>query len=136
MICVRDIIAISGLAVRVYTAYKDGPGDCRHISEDVATLQVVIDKLARHLKSTTISSDDRLDGQKVLNDCQSVLQDLSSLMEKYKRLASINKRLVLRGVRVGKEDIIALHARLILNTGLLDGFFRRFVISTYPSYKY
>ena len=137
MSCVRDIIAISGLAVRVYRAYKDGPADCRHISEDVAALQILVDKVARHLKSTTISSDDRLDGQKVLQCCQSVLQDLSSLIEKYNRLAPINKRLILRGVKLGKEDIIALQARLILNTGLLDGFVRRFVIATtHSSYKY
>ena len=125
MTCVRNIIATSGLAVRVYTAYKDAPDGYRHISEDVATLQTLIGKAAQHFKGTTISSDDRHDGQKTLKDCQSVLQDLYSFIEKYKRLASINKSLVLDRVKLGKEDITTLQVRLISNTGLLNGFVRR-----------
>ena len=128
MSCVRNIIAISGQAARVYIDYKNAPDDCRHILEEVAALQTLINKVARHLKSTTMSSDDRLDGQKILKGCQSVLQDLSSLIEKYNRLVSINKRLVLRGVKLGKEDITALQTRLISETVLLNGFIRRFVI--------
>ena len=128
MTCAGDIIATSGLAVRVYTAYKDAPDGYRHISEDVAALQVLIDKAALHLKSTTISNNDCHDGQRVLKDCQSVLQDLYSLIEKCRRLASMNKRLVLKGVRLGKEDITALQGRLISITGLLNGFVRRCVV--------
>ena len=128
MNCVRDIIATSGLAVRVYAAYKDAPDDCSHISEDVAALQVLIDQVAQYFKNTTLSSDDCYDGQRVLKDCQSVLQDLYSLMEKYRRLASMNKRLVLRRVKLGKEDITTLQVRLISNTGLLNGFVRRCVV--------
>ena len=125
MTCVRDIIATSGLAVRVYTAYKDAPDGYRHISEDVATLQTLIGKAAHYFKGTTISSGDCLDGQKTLKDCQSVLQDLYSFIEKYKRQASINKSLVLDRVKLGKEDITTLQVRLISNTGLLNGFVRR-----------
>ena len=87
MTCVLDIIAISGLAIRVYTAYKDVP-DHRHISEDIAALQVLINKAGSHFKSTTISNDDQHYGQKTLRGCQSVLEDLNSFIEKYKRLAS------------------------------------------------
>ena len=128
MSCVRDIIAISGQAVRAHIAYKDAPDGYRHISEHIAALQVLIDKVAQLLKGTTISSDDRLDGQKILKGCQSVLQDLSSLIEKYNRLVLINRRLVLKGVKLGKEDITALQIRLISQTGLLNGFIRRFVV--------
>ena len=128
MACARDIFATSDLAVRVYTAYKDAPNDYRRISKDVAALQILIDKVAQHFKSTTIpNSDDRHYGQKVLKGCQGVLQDLHSYIEKYKRLASMNKRLVLNRVKLGK-DITALRVQLISNTILLNGFVRRFVI--------
>ena len=127
MACVRDIIATSGLAVRVYTAYKDAPNDYRHISGDAAALQILIDKVAQHFKNTTITSDDRKHGQKVLKGCQGVLQDLYSYIEKYQRLVSMNKRLVLNRVKLGK-DITALQVELISNTILLNGFVRRCVV--------
>ena len=137
---VGDFIAISGLAVRVYIAYKDAPGRYRHISEEVAALQILIDKAAQHFKSTTLSSDDHHNSQKVLEGCQGVLQDLYSLIEKHKRLASTIKGLGLTGVRLGKGDnITTLHAQLISNTGLLNGFVQRFVDSAIPlhqPYKY
>ena len=130
MIYVHDIIAISGLAVRVYTSYKDSDApDHRHISEDIAALRVLIDKVASHSKSTSISNDYHHCGQKTLKACQSVLEDLNSFIEKYKRLASIDKRLVFNVVKLGKHDITVLHSQLISNTGLLNGFVRRCVIN-------
>ena len=128
MICVHDIIAIAGLAIRVSIAYKHGPDNYRHISEEVAALKLLTDKVAPLFKSTTISQENYDYGEKVFKDCQSVLEDLSSLVEKYKRLASINRRLIFEGVRLGKDDISSLQVRLISNTVLLTGFVRRCVI--------
>ena len=122
-----DIIAISGLAIKVHIAYQDAPGDYRHIAKEVLALQVLIEKTAQYFKSTTISSDNLHDGQKALRDCQYVLENLHSLFEKYKKRASTNKTLVLMGVKLGKEDILTLQEKLILNTGLLNRFVQRFV---------
>ena len=80
---VGDVIAISQLAIKVYTAYKDAPDIYGNIADEVAGLQVLIDRVERHFQSTTISSNDRRDGQKVLKGCQSVLEDLNSRVEKY-----------------------------------------------------
>ena len=125
MTCVRDIITvISGLAIKTSIAYKYAPHAYRHISEDVAALKLLIDRVSPHFKRTIISSNDRHYGQEVLKSCQSVLEDLMALIEKYKRLACINKRLVLNGVKVGKENITTLQVRLMSNTGLLNGFVR------------
>ena len=124
---IGDIIVISGLAIKVQEAYKDAPDDYRYISEEVEVLHALINKVAQHFKSTAISSDNRLDGQKVLKGCQSVLEDLNSVFEKYKRRASTNKRTAFMGVKIGKENIVSVQERLIFNTGLLRGFVRRFV---------
>ena len=124
MTCVRNIIAISGLAVRVYISYKDSP-DYSFILEDIVALQALIDKVAQHFRSTNISDDDCHEGQAILKGCHSVLEDLNAFIEKYKRLASLNKSLVFNRVKLGKYDITVLHGRLISNTGLLTGFFRR-----------
>ena len=127
---VGDFIAISQLAIKVYTAYKDAPDIYGNISDEVAGLQVLVDRVERHFQSTTISSNDRRNGQKVLKGCQSVLEDLNSLVEKYKRLASTNKRLVFKRVKLGMEDIATLRARLTSNATLLSSFIQRFDIST------
>ena len=129
-----DILTISQLAVRVVTAYKDAPDDYRHISEEVEAFQVLIDGVEQYLKCTAISSDDLQKSQKVLKSCQSVLEDLNSLIEKYKSLASTNRSLVFQRVKLGTEDIVTLRLRLISNTGLLNGFFQRFDISTITSF--
>ena len=127
MICVRDIIVISGLAVQVYIAYRDTP-DYRFISKDIAALRVLIDKAAQLSKSTKISNDDHHYGQKVLKGCQGALEDLKHFIEKYNRLASINKSLVLNRVKLGKYDITVLHERLISSASLLNGFVRWYVV--------
>ena len=129
---VGDILAISGLAIKVYTAYKDAPEEYRHISEEVVALQILIDQVAQHFKSATMSSSDRLDGQNTLKGCQSVLKDLNTLIEKYKSLASSNKGLVFKRIKLGNEDISAIRIRLISNTVLLSGFVRRFVFPVFP----
>ena len=128
MICVHDIIAITGLAFRVSIAYKGVPAEYRHVSEEVAALKLLIDKVAPHFKSMDISHEDYHYGEKVLRDCQSVLEDLNSFVEKYKRLASMNRRFVLNSMKLGKADIATLQVQLITNTLLLNGFVRRCVV--------
>ena len=123
-----DSITISSLAIKVYTAYQDGPEDYRHILVDIEALRILIDKVAQHLIGTPMSSVGRSYGQNVLKSCQSVLEDLNSFMEKYKRLASTNKKLV----SLGKKPIVTLQERLISNTTLLNGFARRFVALVTP----
>ena len=123
---VGDIITISGLAYKVYTAYKDAPDNYRHISDEVEALQTLVDKVAEYFQSTTISSSDHDNGQKILKGCQSVLEDLNTLIEKYKSRVSTNKSVVFTRVKLGLEDIATLQARLTTNTVRLNGFIQRF----------
>ena len=125
---VGDIMAISRLAVKVYTAYKDAPDDYRNISDEVVSLDIIIKKAARHFESTTLSHDEQQEGLEVLKGCENVLKDLDSLIGKYQSLASISTSQVLQRVKLGTEDIATLRARLISNTGLLNGFIQRFDI--------
>ena len=122
---VGDIMAISGLAVQVYTAYKDAPGDYRNISDEVKSLHIVINKAVQHFEDPTLSSKNRQEGQEVLIGCQNVLKDLDSLILKYKDLASPNTSRALQRIKLGKEDIVSLRVRLISNTTLLNGFIQR-----------
>ena len=127
---VGDILAISELAVKVYTAYNDAPDEYKHIAEEVKSLQIMINKATQHFESTTLSDNDRQEGQEVLKGCQSVLRDLNSLIEKYNSLAMANKSQVFKRVQLGTEDVTALRVRLATNATLLSSFIRRFDIST------
>ena len=127
---VGDLVVISQLAVKVYSAYKDAPSNYKHISKEVKTLQITIDKAVQHFESTSLSDNDRQLGQEALEGCQSVLEDLNSLIEKYKSLASTNTRQVFKKVKLGGEDIATLRSRLISNTVSLNGFIQRFDIPT------
>ena len=127
---VGDILAISGLAVKVYTAYKDAPDDYRHISDEVESLQAIIDKAIQHYKSSSLDNRSRQEGQRVLKSCQNILEDLNSLIEKYNTLASSNANQAFKRVMLETEDIATLRARLTSNTGLLNSFIQRFNIPT------
>ena len=120
---VGDIVAISGLALQVYTAYKDAPDNYKHISDEVKSLQVIIHNSARHFEG----NDNLQKGQEVLKGCQNVLEDLNFLIEEYKRLSfgSANPVQIFKQIKLGMEDIATMRARLISNTGLLNGFIQR-----------
>ena len=123
-------MAISGLALKVYTAYKDAPGDYRNISDEVESLHIIIKKAAQHFESPTLSDNSRQEGQKVLKGCQNVLEDLDVLIIKYNSLASsASSSQVLQRIKLGAEDIATLRVRLISNTTLLNGFIQRFDIT-------
>ena len=123
-----DITAISALAVRVYTAYEDAPGDYRGISDEVKSLHIIINQAAQHFGNANLSNSRRQGGQEVLEGCQNVLEDLDSLILRSNALASARTSQVPQGVGLGAGDIATLRARLTSNTSLLNGFIQRFDI--------
>ena len=125
---VGDILAVSGLAVKVYSAYKDAPDGYKHISEEVKSLQSIVDEAIRHLQNPALSDVKQQEGQEALQSCQSVLEDLNSLLEKYKSLGSANKMQVFKRVKLGTEDIMTLRDRLMSSSLFLTNFIRRFAI--------
>ena len=118
-------MAVSRLALKVYTAYKDTPDDYRNIADEVNSLQIIIEA-ARHFEGTTLSKKKQQGGKKLLEGCQYILKDLDALIEKYNGLAAAN---TIRRIKLGTE-IVILRARLILNTTLLNNFMQRLDITT------
>ena len=125
-----DIMAISGLAINVYAAYRDAPSDYRNISDEVKSLHIIINNAMKHFKSTTLSDNKRQEGEEVLRGCLNVLEDLDTFIVKYNSLASASTSQVLQRVKLGTEDIATLRVRLISNTTLLNGFIQRLDILT------
>ena len=116
---VGDIMAVSKLALKVYTAYKDAPDDYRNIADEVDSLHIIIEEAARHFENTTLSNQKQQRGKKVLEGCQNVLKDLDALIEKYNALAlanaNANASQVFQRIKLGTEDIVTLRARLTSN---------------------
>ena len=135
---VGDIMAVSRLALKVYTAYKDAPDDYRNIADEVKSLHIIINKAARHFESTALSNTIQQEGKEVLEGCQNVFKDLDALIEKYNALAPANANTsqVFRRIKLGTEDIVTLRARLTSNTILLNSFIQRLDIATYYYYYY
>ena len=131
---VGDVMAVSGLALKVYTAYKDAPDDYRNIADEVNSLHIIIEEAAQHFESTTLSNKKQQRGKKVLEGCQNLLKDLDALIEKYNALApsntNANASQVFRRIKLGTEDIVTLRARLTSNTILLNSFIQRLDIAT------
>ena len=125
---VGDIIAISGLAVQVYTAYQDAPDDYKNISDEVKSLKILIDKAAPYFDSTTLKPNSRQEGQQALKGCKDVLENLNSLIEKYNSSGPSRTSQVLKRIRLGTEDIASLRVRLISNTVLLNAFIQRLAL--------
>lgn len=123
---VGDVIAVSKLAMKVHAAYRDAPKIYRNISEEVSSLEIIINKAVQHFESNSLSHHNWKEGQEVLKGCQSVLEELNSLIGKYNSLASVNTSQVIKKVKLGTEDIATLRARVILNTNLLNGFIQKF----------
>ena len=63
---VGDFMAISGLALKVCTAYRGTPGNYRNISDEVESLHIIINKAEHHFDSTTLSDNSRQEGHTVL----------------------------------------------------------------------
>ena len=133
---VGDIMAISELALKVYTAYKDAPDDYRNIADEVKSLHIIIEETAQHFKSTTLSDKKQQGGKEVLEGCQNVLKDLDALIEKYNALASSNTSQVFQRIKLGTEDIVTLRARLTSNTTLLNSFIQRLDITITITIEY
>jgi len=128
---VGDILAISKLAWDVYNVYKDAPEDFRNISNEIKSLHIIIDSDNLQAKSqdTKLASEEQEGLREILQGCTDVLKDLDKLLIKYKSLGSPQgwSARALDRVKLGKEDIAELRARLTSNTILLNTFVTKYV---------
>lgn len=133
---VGDIMAISGLAIKVYPAYNDASGAYRNSSNEVKSLHIIINKTVKHFESTTLSEGNRQEDQEVLEGCRNVPENLNALIIKYNSIASASISQIIWKIKLGTEDIATLRARLTLNITLLNSFNPRFDIPTITIGKY
>ena len=124
---VGDVLAVSKLALDVYTAYKDAPDDFRNISDEIESLHIIINRCEGKFQSKPLNSEDRVQLWRILQGCTNVLNDLNKLYTKYMSLGSVqgSSSRAINRIKWSQENISELRARLTSNTTLLSAFLAR-----------
>jgi len=124
---VGDFLAVSKLALDVYTAFKDAPEDFRNVSDEIKSLQIIVDQQKGEFQNTTLNPDDETQLREILRGCTNVLEDLDKLHHKYMRMGSAqgSSSQAIDRIKWSQENIAELRARLTSNTTLLNTFIAR-----------
>ena len=88
---VGDFLAISKLAWKVYTAYKDyrdAPEGFSNISDEIKSLHIIVDRHKNEFQNKTRNPDEEAQLREILQGCMNVLEDLDQLCTKYMSLGS------------------------------------------------
>ena len=124
---VGDFLAVSKLALDVYTAYKDAPEDFTNISGEIESLHIIVNRCEDKFQGKPLNSEERVQLWRILQGCTNVLNDLDKLYIKYMSLGSAqgsSSRATDR-IQWSQENIAELRARLTSNTTLLSAFIAR-----------
>ena len=126
---VGDFLAVSKLALDVYTAYKDAPEDFRNISDEIKSLHIIINRSKDKFQDKTLNPDEQVQLREILQGCTNVLGDLDKLHTKYMSLGSAqsagSSSQAIDRIKWSQENIGELRARLTSNTTLLNAFIAR-----------
>lgn len=114
---------VSALAWELYKACKDSSDEFKRISQEVASLHVVIKETEEYLsESKGLSSPTREQRLATLIEgCDEVLKTLKRLLDGYDTLGTQAQRTWDR-MRWGLEDLAEVRSKIISNTTLLTAF--------------
>lgn len=119
---VGDLLVATKFAWSMYKACKDSSDDFKRLSNEVASLHVVLKETEDYLKEfpeIEISRRNRLD---ILTDgCLDTLKDLDRLLKSYESLGTQAQRTWDR-MRFGLEDLAEVRSRLVSQATLLTAF--------------
>ena len=127
---VGDFLAVTKLAWKVYTAYKDykdAPEGFSNISDEIKSLHIIVDRHKDEFQNTTLNPDEAAQLREILQGCTNVLEDLDQLRIKYMSLGSApgTSSQAIDRIKWSQENIAELRARLNSNTTLLTSFSAR-----------
>ncbi|KAM0270232.1 hypothetical protein ACHAQH_009514 [Verticillium albo-atrum] len=119
---VGDVVLISGLAWKLFKAYKDASDDFKQVSTDIMSLHAVLRETEDYLQEHTDLDISRVNRLQMLCDgCKPILDELEALVTKYDSLGTQAQRTWDR-MRFGLQDLAELRSRLISSTTMLSAF--------------
>jgi len=131
---VGDFLAVTKLAWKVYTAYKDykdAPIGFSNISDEIKSLHIIVDRHKDEFQNSMLNPDETAQLREILQGCTNVLEGLDRLRIKYMSLGSApgsapgSSSQAVDRIKWSQENIAELRARLNSNTTLLTSFIAR-----------
>jgi hypothetical protein len=117
-----DVFQVVKLAWDVYKACKESSEDFKRLSNEVASLHVVLKETEDYVKEFTDLDPSRRHRLNILTEgCNGTLQDLEKLLNSYESLGTQAQRTWDR-MRFGLEDLADVRSRLVSNATLLTAF--------------
>ncbi|KAI1334222.1 hypothetical protein F5Y15DRAFT_297117 [Xylariaceae sp. FL0016] len=125
---VGDIIALSGLALRIREAFKEAPKEYQEIDDAAKNLSAVLHQTGVEVIDLELDDDQhsKLDG--ILKDCDRVLNELWAKLDASKEVkteqSSARKKMkrLWERLRWSPDDICKYRTRIILSCELLNSF--------------
>ncbi|KAI2608008.1 hypothetical protein GGR54DRAFT_392384 [Hypoxylon sp. NC1633] len=117
-----DLVLASKLAWSIYKACKDSGENFKRISNEVASLHVVLKETEDYISEFSELDTSRKNRLTILTDgCNATLQDLEKLLKTYERLGTQAQRTWDR-MRFGLEDFADIRSRLVSSVTMLTAF--------------
>ncbi|KAI6083622.1 hypothetical protein F4821DRAFT_190283 [Hypoxylon rubiginosum] len=117
-----DLVLASKLAWKVYKSCKDSGDNFKRLSNEVASLHVVLKETEDYITEFSDLDTSRKNRLTILTDgCNATLEDLDKLLGSYERLGTQAQRTWDR-MRFGLEDLADIRSRLVSNATLLTAF--------------
>ena len=117
---VGDFCTVTTLAWQIYKACKDSSDDFKNLSNEVASLHIVLKESSEHLQEEDLDLERQKSLVGIGQGCEDVLKDIESRLDKYESLGTQSQRTWDR-MQFGLEDTSKLKDRLLRSTTMLSG---------------
>ncbi|KAJ3890783.1 hypothetical protein GG344DRAFT_48699 [Lentinula edodes] len=119
---IGDVYLVSKFAWTIYKSCKDSGDDFKRLSNEVASLHVVLKETEDYVHEFPDFDTSRSYRLKILTDgCNDILKDLEKLLNSYESLGTQAQRTWDR-MRFGLEDLTDVRSRLVSQATLLTAF--------------
>jgi hypothetical protein len=117
---VGDFIAVSTLAMNIYSSCKNSSHGFKSITSEVNSLHIVLKKISEYLSEHPLDTDATECLESLKNECYGVLKDIQDLLQKHRSLGT--KGRIWDKMKWGSEDVSGIRHRLTVNVTLLTAF--------------
>ncbi|KAH8744239.1 hypothetical protein F5882DRAFT_387705 [Hyaloscypha sp. PMI_1271] len=120
---VGDFITVSGLALKLYTNFKDAPGQLSEISRQLQSFHIAVANLADQAKDVNsplnqIATAQRLELHALCDNVRATMAELEDLRQKRQGM----KRISMSRFKLGVKDLAPIRGKLTTQILALDTF--------------
>jgi hypothetical protein len=113
-----DILLCIHLIQQTWHECREAPGGFKILSDDLASLEVVMRDAKQHLEGRETSDELQVSLRKLIKGCNETLNEIQALLKKCASLGTSNRKLGDR-LRWNSEQVERLRLRILSNTSLM-----------------